>query len=474
MHSVSRILLAAASFYAAAIPAFASESFDRQAVVSRVAGFLEEMYVDPKIGRELAEHLRRRQKDGAFDSCSAPAALADAVTRAMREVADDKHLYLRYGLDTGGMGAAVRIDHSASAPGAAGDAPHGGARRVVVSPQDSAPPGAERGPARSGVARVERLEGNVGYLALSGFFPGDRQRDAVASAMNVLEDTNALVIDVAKCPGGTPAAVLFLESYFFPPDGREMMSRYDRPMDRTDHEYTLKEVPGKRRPDVPLYIVTSAATGSACEAFAYTLQKHGRATVVGERTAGAGYNNVLMPAGDGFTASVSVARPIHPKTGRGWEKMGVEPDVPAAAPMGTLAAHREALQALLARAPTEKRRSVEWALEGVRAKEKPVRESPAALESFSGHYGAREITVSEGSLYFRSAGGRTYGPLLPIGGGSFLSGEELRISFERGSGGTISAMSVQRPDGIVERFARIASAPSAEAPCAVAEKGNLP
>ena len=188
----------AASFVAAALPAFASESFDRQAVVSRVAGFLEEMYVDPKIGKQLAEHLLRRQKEGAFDSCSAPAALADAVTRAMREVADDKHLYLRYGLDTGGMGAAVRIEHSAPAPGAAGDAPHGGVRRVVVSPQDAPPPLAERGPARSGVARVERLEGNVGYLALSGFFPGDRQKDAVASAMNVLEDTDALVIDVGS------------------------------------------------------------------------------------------------------------------------------------------------------------------------------------------------------------------------------------------------------------------------------------
>jgi hypothetical protein len=473
MHPVSRIILVAASFLAAALPALASESFDRQAVVSRVAGFLEEMYVDPKIGKQLAEHLRSRQKEGAFDNCSAPAALADAVTRAMREVADDKHLYLRYGLDSGGMGGVRRIEHPA-APGSAGDALPGAGRRIVVSPQDAPPPLAERGPARSGVARVERLEGNVGYLALSGFFPGDRQKDAVASAMNVLEDTDALVIDVAKCPGGTPAAVLLLESYFFPPDGREMMSRYDRPMDRTDHEYTLKEVPGKRRPDVPLYIVTSAATGSACEAFAYTLQKHGRASVVGERTAGAGYNNVLMPAGEGFTASVSVARPIHPKTGRGWEKIGVEPDVPAAAQMGNLAAHREALQALLARAPKEKRRSLEWALEGVRAKENPVRESPAALESVSGRYGAREVTVSEGSLYYRSAGGRSYGPLLPIGGGSFLAGEDLRISFERGSGGSVSALSVERSDGIVERFARIASATAAAGPCAVAEKGNLP
>src|SRR5262245_44075237 len=164
MHPVSRFVVAA--FLFTAVPGFAAETFDRQAVVSRVAGFLEEMYVDPKIGKDLADHLRRRQKEGAFDNCSAPAALADAVTRAMREVADDKHLYVRYGQDTSGMGGGVRIEHRAAAPGGAGDAPPppGAIRRVVVAPQDAPPPAGERGPARSGVARVERLEGNVGYL----------------------------------------------------------------------------------------------------------------------------------------------------------------------------------------------------------------------------------------------------------------------------------------------------------------------
>ena len=472
MHPLTRAPFFAASLFAvASLAGLSAESFDRQAVVSRVADLLDEMYVDPKIGKDVADHLRRRQKEGAFDKCGAPSALADAVTKAMREVADDKHLYLRYGQEPGFPTGGMRVVHSA--PGtAAAEAPAEGVRRVVVAPPDGAPsPMAGTGPARSGVARVERLEGNVGYLALSGFFPGDRQRASVASAMNVLEDTEALVIDVTKCPGGTPGAVLFLESYLFPPDGREMISRYDRPMDRTDHEFVLKDVPGKRRPDVPVYVVTSAATGSGCEAFAYTLQKHGRATVVGERTAGAGYNNVLMPAGDGFTASVSVARPVHPKTGKGWEKTGVEPDVAAAAEKGVAAAHREALQALLANAPKERRRAIEWALESVRARENPVRETAATLEAAAGHYGARELIVSGGSLYYKSAGGRPYGPLLPVGNGRFLAAEDLRVTLERGGGGAVTALAVERPDGIVERFARRDSEPSPAAPCA-AEKGD--
>jgi hypothetical protein len=452
MRLVARIL-PALLLLASALPAKAAQDLDRKVIVSRIAELLEEMYVDPKTGREVARHLRSREAAGAFDGCASPAALADALTRAMREIANDKHLSVRYGQDAGFPSGGVRIERDA--PGASGPAPPGAVRRVVVGPDAGPGPAADRGASKSGVSRVERLEGNVGYLALTGFFPGDRHRDAVASAMNVLEDTEALVVDVTRCPGGTPGAVLFLESYFFPPEPKEMITRYDRPMDRTEREVTLQDLPGKRRPDIPLFIVTGAGTGSGCEAFAYTLQKHGRATVVGERTAGAGYNNVLMPAGGGLTASISVARPIHPKTGRGWEGTGVGPDVPLA-PDRAVAA--------------ERRRALEWALEGARSRENPVQERPEALQVLAGHYGAREISVANGGLYYRSAGGHTYGPLLPLSGGRFLSGEDFRLSFERGPGGVASALAVERPDGTVEKFSR-GGQPGPEAPCA-AGKGT--
>ena len=467
MRPVARIFLALL-LLASAFPAAASEAFDRKAIVSRIAELLEEMYVDPKTGREVAEHLRRREAAGAFDVCASPATLADALTRAMREAADDKHLYVRYGEDPAFPTGGVRIVRDA--PGAPAVHPPDGVRRVVVAPQDGPSPAAAPAPSKSGVGRVERLEGNVGYLALTGFFPGDRQRDAVASAMNVLEDTDALIVDVTRCPGGTPGAVVFLESYFFPAEPKELITRYDRPMDRTEREVTLQDLPGKRRPDIPLYIVTGPNTGSGCEAFAYTLQKHGRATVVGARTAGAGYNNVLMPAGGGFTASISVARPIHPKTGKGWEKTGVEPDLPTASERAVGVAHREALQALLAKAPAGKRRALEWALEGARSRDRAVRQAPGALEALAGHYGAREVSVANGALYYRTAGGRSYGPLLPVGGDGFLSGEDFRLSFERGPGGAPSALAVERPDGSTERFPR-GGAPGPEAPCAP-EKGT--
>jgi hypothetical protein len=248
------------------------------------------------------------------------------------------------------------------------------------------------------------------------------------------------------------------------------MSRYDRPSDRTDHEFTLKELPGKRRPDVPLWILAGPDTGSACESFAYTLQKHGRASIVGARTAGAGYNNVLVPVGDGFTLSVSVAKPIHPKTGGGWEGTGVAPDVPAPAGRALSTAHREALKALLFSVTPPRRLVLEWALEANRARENGGAPT-VPLAAYSGSYGAREVTVADGRLFYRSASGRLFGPLLPVARDAFLLPDQIRIQFERGRDGSVTAFALDRPDGNRERIEKGSPAGATASPCAP-EKGR--
>src|SRR5258706_8579311 len=351
MNRLPMILCAAAGLATLAVPARADATFDHKAVVERVADLVDELYVDPKTGKALSEHLRKKLAQGAFDSCSAPSDLADALTRALREVADDKHLNVRSGASA--AGGPMRIVRGGPGPG--GHEPAAAGRRIVAGPNEHPAQGPDRAPARANVARVERLDGNVGYLALSGFSPSDRNREAMASAMSLLDDADAIIVDVGQCPGGAPSAVVFLESYFFGSEPKELMARYDRPTDRTEHEFTLKELPGKRRTEVPLWIIAGPDTASACESFAYTLQQYGRATVVGARTAGAGHNNVMVPAGEGFTLSVSVAKPMHPKTGGGWEGAGVTPDVVAPPGRALAAAHHEALKALLSKAPPDRR-----------------------------------------------------------------------------------------------------------------------
>ena len=54
------LLCFAAALATLATPARADATFDRKAVVERVAELVDELYVDPKTGKTLAEHLRKK------------------------------------------------------------------------------------------------------------------------------------------------------------------------------------------------------------------------------------------------------------------------------------------------------------------------------------------------------------------------------------------------------------------------------
>jgi C-terminal processing protease CtpA/Prc len=90
---------------------------------------------------------------------------------------------------------------------------------------------------------------------------------------------------------------------------------------------TLATVAGPRRTEIPLYVLVDQGSASAAEDVPFVLQNLGRATIVGEVTAGAGRNNLIVPVGSGLTASVSTTRVSDPRTGREWEAVGVKPDI---------------------------------------------------------------------------------------------------------------------------------------------------
>ncbi|HYC60377.1 MAG TPA: S41 family peptidase [Thermoanaerobaculia bacterium] len=296
----------------------------RRQVVDIVAHLLETMYVIPETGRSLAAKIR----GGSYESATTPQALADAIQRDLA-AANDRHLRLRFNAERADMPPLTVEAWSARQT-------EGGPRRRMVDP-------AELRRTNYGIRRVERLEGNIGLLDISGFTMGDEMRAAVDAAMTLLHGSDAVIIDMRRCPGGAVEGVNYVASYFFGPERRVLMNRYDRPSDTTT-ESTTVDVAGKRLPDVELYVLTSSRSGSACESFPFTLQQHGRAKIVGERTAGAGYNNAIIPIGRGFELSVSVGTAIHPKSGKGWEAAGVEPDIAAPADRALDAARADALR----------------------------------------------------------------------------------------------------------------------------------
>src|SRR2546430_2726146 len=66
-----------------------------------------------------------------------------------------------------------------------------------------------------GLGRIEQLAGNVGYLELLRFSDPDWADQALAAAMDRINETKALIIDLRSNHGGSPAMGVLLPSYFF-------------------------------------------------------------------------------------------------------------------------------------------------------------------------------------------------------------------------------------------------------------------
>ena len=297
---------------------------ERAIVIQAVANCVESAYVFPQVAGMIADAVRKRLQDGAYDAVTAASALRDILIADMHAVHPDPHLAIFYS------------PTPLPAPGAqpAADA-------VLQMRRDFAVL------FNCGVHRVERLAGNIGFIDLRFFEEPAFAGEVIAAAMWLVTQTAALIIDLRRCPGGHPGTVSLLCSYFFDATPVHLNSLYWRPLDATEEFWTQPEVAGPRYLGKPLYLLTSSETFSAAEECAYNLQTRQRATIVGERTRGGAHVVQEFPIGEHFVVAVPVGRAINPVTGTNWDGVGVLPEreVPAANALRT--AHRMALNASL-------------------------------------------------------------------------------------------------------------------------------
>jgi C-terminal processing protease CtpA/Prc len=92
---------------------------------------------------------------------------------------------------------------------------------------------------------------------------------------------------------------------------------------------THSAIPG---PDTPLrkakvYLLVSNRSASAAEHFALALKSTGRATLIGEATAGANHFGGGEPLNDHFAVWMPVGRTYDIETGKDWEGLGIAPDI---------------------------------------------------------------------------------------------------------------------------------------------------
>jgi tetratricopeptide (TPR) repeat protein len=183
---------------------------------------------------------------------------------------------------------------------------------------------------KAGFREVKRFDGNIGYFDLRSFAPLFDGGAVADHYMALLADSDAIIVDLRKNGGGSPAMVQYLCSYFF--DKKvHLNSLYYREGDRTEEFWTLERVEGKKMPDVPLYVLTSSYTFSGAEEFSYNMQTQKRATLVGETTGGGANPGGSFPLGGQLGVFIPTGKAINPITGTNWEGIGVVPEVKTSA-----------------------------------------------------------------------------------------------------------------------------------------------
>ncbi|HJR59682.1 MAG TPA: S41 family peptidase [Vicinamibacterales bacterium] len=316
-------------------PGAAPASLDaatRTAVIDGAIDHMRRAYIFADVAERMAEAIRARATKQEYDRIGDPQTFADTLTGHLQEVSRDKHLRIVY--------------------------------RAEGLPQRSGPPTAEeRAQALAeerrrnfGFDRVERLDGNVGYIELRGFSGTPEARSAAVAAMNFVADTDALIFDLRRNGGGSPFMIGILSSYLFT-EVVHLNDFYVRETDSRREFFTTAEVEGRRYgKDKPVYVLTSSRTFSAAEEFTYNLKNLKRATVVGETTGGGAHPGGVRRITDHFGIWLPNGRAINPITKTNWEGIGIEPHLAVAAADALGAAHLDALKKVRAAATDPRHR----------------------------------------------------------------------------------------------------------------------
>jgi hypothetical protein len=279
----------------------------RNQVIEASLAALHGRYVFPEVAAKIDTAIRGRLAAHAYDRVTSATRFAEALTKDLQAVSHDKHMRVFYSAEP------VPDD----------------------PPPDAEPSGADKARfhamaqrTNAAFVKVERLDGNIGYLRLDAFLPPEEAGPRAAAAMSFLADTDALILDLRNNHGGDPASVAIVVSYLYDDTAEVHINDiYWRPDDSTRQYWTVQSLPGRRYPRKPVYVLTSHETFSGGEECAYDVQTLKRGTLIGEVTGGGANPGGGAKVGDHFRLFVPSGRAVNPVTKTNWEGTGVKPDI---------------------------------------------------------------------------------------------------------------------------------------------------
>jgi len=277
---------------------FSASSQSTSELIKQMEELMLANYIFLDKAEETNAHLDALLEKNYFDSFTDPQELANAITEEMRKITHDKHLRMN----------APRIDTEDDSE--MGDALLQNLARY----------------AQPMINEVKLLDHNIGYFDMRYFGGAEKDYADVDMVMKRLVNSDAIIVDMRHNGGGSPRMAQYLTSYFF--DHNLLLNRINVRATGESREMWVLDVDGSKRPDVPVFILTSTRTFSGAEDFSYTMQQHDhRATTVGETSGGGAHPTRYYPLEAGYGVSIPFARTVNPVTKTNWEGVGVIPDV---------------------------------------------------------------------------------------------------------------------------------------------------
>lgn len=406
--------------------------------IASLSKLLYENYIFVDSAKKVEELLQANLKNKVYDKAEDPQQFSEMITKDMQSVTHDKHL--RFGFN----------------PEMAADLLSGGNtdedNEVVRKKYEEAMKNENYQ-----FKKLEILPGNIGYMDLRGFTDVNIAKETGTAAMSFLANTNAIIFDLRENGGGDPNMVQFLCSYLF--NGKvHLNDLYYRKDDKTTEYWTIENVPGKKMPDVDVYVLTSAYTFSGAEEFTYNLKNLKRATIVGETTGGGANPGGTMRVSDYFVAFIPTGRAINPITKTNWEGTGIAPDIACKKQDALNIARLEIYKKQISKVTdAEKKHEVEWNIDVLNAKLNPPEISAVDLQKYAGDYGPRKIYFENGELIYERPGvlGKTKMAAITYNCFILEGRENFRVKFNADSSGNIISLTGMYIDGHNEENKKI-------------------
>lgn len=416
--------------FVAVVPSvYAAPYSDLEAVVVGASRAIRDQLVDEKAGHRTAVELLNRLRAGAYDGLSAPDELARKLSDDMQAISGDKHIGIVF--DAESVARYRARENAQQSPEAQAIDAANKKKRAEAARLDN-----------YGLRAVETMPGGIGYLR-TDFFDGhvDDAKPVIAAAMNMLESSKAIILDLRRNSGGNSRILPLFMGYFLGPKPIHFATRIERWKNEETPLHTMIDEKGARHYDKPIYILTSGTTVSLAEHLTYHLRAFGRATIIGERTYGAGDGWDPLVLNDDFYLRMPRMRFINARTNRLFaEGQGITPDIITDAVIARRRAYVEAL-AYVAETATSKdeQAQVAWAQAVATARLQGVNPKDPAADSFAGDYGAYEFENRDGVLWL-SFRGTPFVRLERLGPGLYLDDRSIPRQFQFNDGQSLTVI----------------------------------